>query len=275
MEYVGQEQLQLSSAPVLSGNDLSPRHLVIRNFLTATDQGYAFMPGGLTRIAASADTLVVSMQKGGGSKDTWVLSDAPVDRFTLLPTAEKPVEVRRDGGDLPSRSADDLYWLGRHIERVEGKVRLARGLLIRLTEQASPVEVPELPSLLQALTGRSELPPRPPERTRRRRLGAVAREISSIVFDDHRVGSLRRRSADSTGSPPRSAIACRRTCGGSSAGSTSTRSPGNWVWRVAASRAAADGPRPRRPTAARRDPRDPGPGSHRAWRPSAGSSPRA
>ena len=190
MDHVGQEQLELSSAPVLSGDDLSPRHLVIRNFLAASDDGYAFMPGGLTRIAASADTLVVSMQKGGGSKDTWVLSDGPVSNFSLLPTATQPVELRRDGGDLPSRSADDLYWLGRHVERVESKVRLARGLLIRMTEQSSPVEVPELPALLHALSDRPDLSASSLVEDPAERLVAIEKEISSILFNENRLGSL-------------------------------------------------------------------------------------
>ena len=189
-EYVGQEQLQLSTAPVLQGDDLSPRHLVIRNFLAATESGYASMPGGLTRIASSADTLVVSMQKGGGSKDTWFLSDGPVDHFSLLPAAVRPVELRRDGGDLPSRSADDLYWLGRHVERVEGKVRLARGLLIRLTDQSSPSEVPELPALLEALVGPSRVGPSTAGEDAGERLALIEREVSSILFDEGRSGSL-------------------------------------------------------------------------------------
>ena len=71
------------------------------------------------------------MQKGGGSKDTWVLSDGPVSTFSLLPHDVQPVELSRDGGDLPSRAADNLYWLGRYVERVEAIVRLLRGILIR------------------------------------------------------------------------------------------------------------------------------------------------
>lgn len=189
-EYVGQEQIELSTAPALSGNTLCPRHLVIRNFLTASETGYVIMPGGLTRIAASADTLVVTMQKGGGSKDTWVLSDEPVSPFTLLPTSIQPVELRRDGGDLPSRAADDLYWLGRQVERVEGTVRLARGLLIRLTEQSGLAVSPELPALLRALTDQASLPPGLFADDAEERLAAIEREISSILFEERRVGGL-------------------------------------------------------------------------------------
>ena len=117
--------LQLSTAPVLAGDGLqpaAPRAPRLPGGLGL--ERYAVMPGGLTRIAASADTLVVSMQKGGGSKDTWVLSDGPVSTFSLLPATVQPVELSRDGGDLPSRAADNLFWLGRYVERVEAIVRL-------------------------------------------------------------------------------------------------------------------------------------------------------
>ncbi len=190
LAYVGQEQIELSTAPVLSGNNLCPRHLVVRNFLAASETGYVIMPGGLTRIAASADTLVVTMQKGGGSKDTWVLSDEPVSHFTLLPTSVQPVELRRDGGDLPSRAADDLYWLGRQVERVEGTVRLARGLLILLTEQSGPAVFPDLPALLRALTDQASLPPEFLADDAEGRIAAIEGEISSILFDERRVGGL-------------------------------------------------------------------------------------
>ena len=110
------------------------------------------MPGGLTRTAAGPDSLVVSMQQGGGSKDTWVLSAGPVSPFSLLPPPGGPIELSRGGGDLPSRAADNLHWLGRYVERAEGRARLLRGILVRLTEKSGLADVPELPVLLRALT---------------------------------------------------------------------------------------------------------------------------
>jgi uncharacterized circularly permuted ATP-grasp superfamily protein/uncharacterized alpha-E superfamily protein len=189
-EYVAEEQLQLSTAPALTGEGLRPRHIVIRNFLAASGSGYVLMPGGLTRVAASPDTLVVSMQKGGGSKDTWVLSDGPVSDFSLLPTLSRPVEIRRDGGDLPSRAADDLYWLGRFVERIEGTVRLLRGVLVRLTDQSSPVEVPDLSCFFRALSPMGvrfrALEADDPDM----RLAAIEAEIASILVDEGRSGSI-------------------------------------------------------------------------------------
>ena len=65
--------------------------------------------------------MVVSMQKGGGSKDTWVLSLGTRQHFQSAagPTVN-PVELSRGGSDLPSRAADNLFWLGRYAERAEG-----------------------------------------------------------------------------------------------------------------------------------------------------------
>ena len=108
------------------------------------------MPGGLTRFSAAADSMIVSMQRGGGSKDTWVLSGGPVDTFSLLAPPGQVIDISRAGGDLPSRVADNLYWLGRYVERAEGFARLARGIAARLTDHHFETS-PELATLLTAL----------------------------------------------------------------------------------------------------------------------------
>ena len=94
------------------------------------------MPGGLTRVSPSLDNLVVSMQSGGGSKDTWVLARRA--RFAVQPAAAPtahPLDVSRATFDLPSRVADNLFWLGRYAERVEAAARVARALLPRLSQE--------------------------------------------------------------------------------------------------------------------------------------------
>jgi uncharacterized circularly permuted ATP-grasp superfamily protein/uncharacterized alpha-E superfamily protein len=189
-EYVGQERVELSTAPVLAHDGLSPRHVVIRAFMAATEESYAIMPGGLTRFAASGDTLTVSMQKGGGSKDTWLLTSGPVSNFTLLPTTVRPVELSRGGGDLPSRAADDLYWLGRYVERVEAAVRLLRVIIIRLTEKSGLADVPELPVLLTALTHQTRVKPGFVGPGAAERIAAPENELRAIVFDGRRSASL-------------------------------------------------------------------------------------
>src|SRR2546428_3286416 len=106
------------------------------------------MPGGLPGVSASPDTPVVSMQQGGGSKDTWVVAHHPPLLFSLLPPPGQPIELRRSGYELPSRVADNLYWLGRYVERTEGMVRLLRSVLNRLTTEAGLAGTAGVPALL-------------------------------------------------------------------------------------------------------------------------------
>ncbi len=189
-DYVGQERLALSTTPVLTGGRLLPRCFLLRAFLAATKDSFTAMPGGLTRVAAGDDALVVSMQQGGGSKDAWVLSEGPVVPFSLLPSAARPVELSRAGGDLPSRAADNLFWLGRYVERAEGFVRLLRGILVRLTEKAGLAEAPELPTLLRALTHQGGTYPGFVGEGAEGRLAAPEAELRSLVFDPTRPGGL-------------------------------------------------------------------------------------
>ena len=87
-EFAGQELLNLSSVPVWSDSTLTPRRVVLRVYIAAAGDSWIVMPGGLARVSPSPDTPVVSMQRGGGSKDTWVLS---VSRSTISPCAVRAI----------------------------------------------------------------------------------------------------------------------------------------------------------------------------------------
>ena len=136
-EFAGQELLNLSTVPVWSEeHGLTPRRVVLRVYLAASGDSWVVIPGGLARVSPSIDTPVVSMQRGGGSKDTWVLSDGPVDTFSLQRPRDVPVELSRGVvSDLPSRAADHIFWLGRYAERSEHLARMLRCILTRLTGQ--------------------------------------------------------------------------------------------------------------------------------------------
>jgi len=187
--YVGQERLALSTTPALVGIRLEPRQLILRTFLAATDGSFTAMPGGLTRVASSGDMLVTPMAKGGGSKDTWVLSSGPVSTFSLLRPTVQPVELSRAGDDLPSRSADNLFWLGRYVERADGMVRLLRGILTRLTEKSGVADAPELPLLLRALGEPGQAVPLFREQGAQA-LAAPEGELLALIFDGGRPGTL-------------------------------------------------------------------------------------
>ena len=74
-QFVAQEQVELSTAPVRTEYGIAPRHVVVRVFAAWNGESYTVLPGGLTRVSTADKSLVVSMQLGGGSKDTWVLGD--------------------------------------------------------------------------------------------------------------------------------------------------------------------------------------------------------
>ncbi len=131
-DYVAQEQVALSTAPVWDHGRIYSRNLVLRTYVMNTGVGWRVLPGGLVRVA-SDETSVVSMQRGGHSKDAWILWDSPVDTTASLRRPRTAaVELRRATTDLPSRVADNLFWLGRYAERSENIARLLRTLVSRL-----------------------------------------------------------------------------------------------------------------------------------------------
>jgi uncharacterized circularly permuted ATP-grasp superfamily protein/uncharacterized alpha-E superfamily protein len=134
--YVAQERVSLSQAPSWRAGAnvrLAPRTLTMRVYAVATPDGYEIMPGGLARIAAEGVVDIVSSQRGGGSKDVWVLSDpkAPAAKTVSVPPRRY---LRHD--DLPSQLVENLYWLGRYSERCEDKARLLRATLAMRTNSA-------------------------------------------------------------------------------------------------------------------------------------------
>ncbi|MFI4869944.1 MAG: circularly permuted type 2 ATP-grasp protein [Steroidobacterales bacterium] len=134
--YVAQERVSLSQAPTWRAGAnvrLAPRTLTMRVYAVATPQGYEVMPGGLARIAAEGVIDIVSSQRGGGSKDVWVLSDPDAPASGAAPAAPQRY-LRHD--DLPSQLVENLYWLGRYSERCEDKARLLRATLAMRTNAA-------------------------------------------------------------------------------------------------------------------------------------------
>ena len=124
--YVAQERVQFSQAPSWRGSTaaLGARSVGMRAYAIATPQGYKVMPGGMARIASDAAVDVVSSQRGGGSKDIWVLSAAAQNDDDQDEQSLISLSVPRD--ELPSSLVENLFWLGRYAERCEDKTRLLR-----------------------------------------------------------------------------------------------------------------------------------------------------
>ncbi len=74
--FVAQEAVRLSTHPTVCGARLRPRRVDLRPFVLSTPAGARSMPGGLTRYAPGAGEPIVNSSRGGGCKDTWVISSA-------------------------------------------------------------------------------------------------------------------------------------------------------------------------------------------------------
>jgi uncharacterized circularly permuted ATP-grasp superfamily protein/uncharacterized alpha-E superfamily protein len=126
-----------SHAPRYEEQTIAGRPSVLRVYAIAdVNGGWSIMPGGFTRLGAEKQP-TVSMQFGGSSTDTWVLSSQPSSSFSLLPTPMKPADLARKHRPVSSRAAENLFWAGRYSERAENNVRLLRTILSSLESSDS------------------------------------------------------------------------------------------------------------------------------------------
>jgi uncharacterized alpha-E superfamily protein len=188
LEFVAQEQIKLSTAPVWEHGHFEPRPVVMRAFVCATESGFAVMPGALTRFSNSSHETIISMQRGGASKDTWVLADGPISNVTLLRPQPHVVRLERFAIEVTSRVGDNLFWLGRYSERLEDLVRALRCLLIRLSGEAGAEETPEVSALVRLLVNLDLFPQKFLESYC---LAGVERETYLLIYQTHRLGTVR------------------------------------------------------------------------------------
>lgn len=193
--YVGQEQVSFSTTPSLVNSHLEARHAVVRCFLVARKNNYTVMPGGLTRSAPRRGDYMVSNQTGGISKDTWVLTSEPQKHTSLWIQPQRVERVFKASYHLPSRAAENLYWVGRYAERAEATARLLRVILNYVNDsepfgEADEVEAAALPFLLRALTQVTMTYPGFVGKGSKARLANPIDELRSVTLDSQRVGSL-------------------------------------------------------------------------------------
>ena len=210
--YVGQEYICFSTTPSLIAGKLEPRRAVLRSFLFAEKDGYAVMPGGLTRCEGETEKLTVSIQEGGVSKDTWILAPEPEPHISLWQQRTGRMQTVGASEGLSSRAAENLFWVGRYAERAEGHARLLRimldkakmgkmGLETSRLGQVSPArlftetfgddarEVSELTylrSMLRSLTGLTSSHPSFANKSEQ----SLEGELLSIMLDTENSGSL-------------------------------------------------------------------------------------
>ncbi|MBI1176012.1 hypothetical protein GC207_01080 [bacterium] len=183
--YVGQERLVMSRSPVFRDGIFESRSVVLRTFVAGAGDTYAVMPGGLARVAPTVEDPVVTMQGGGGSKDVWVRTNNG-DLRQPAETRRVVKSVTRGSNTVPSRAADNLFWLGRYAERLENTLRLLRRIVERLIDDAErdgstiPLALPELFNALAL-----------PFSNRLVTNTAIRQHVLRLIFNKEAIGSVR------------------------------------------------------------------------------------
>ena len=156
-DFAAQTHVELSSAPVWHRQRLEPRSIVFRTYVGATGDSFAVMPGGLTRVSSAEDVPIVSMQRGGKSKDTWILADGPVSAVSLLLAGRS--DAARAGDDRAPQPRRREPLLARPLRRALRAHRPAPARFVsRLADQDTTDDPSQVAALLQMLVGLRLLP---------------------------------------------------------------------------------------------------------------------
>ncbi len=122
--YVGQEIIDFSTVPSFHKGKIEPRNAVIRSFAFLNKDEFKVMPTGLVRVSASKDSLVVSNQKGGTSKDLWILGKNEEFKGINVFKNREIIDSRLE--NISTKRAENLFWLGRYLNRAITVARMIR-----------------------------------------------------------------------------------------------------------------------------------------------------
>lgn len=185
--YVGQEEVGFSTSPVFTKDKLEPRYTVLRTFLVASKGEYEIMPGGLTRCSPEKGSFLVSNQDGGIAKDTWVETQVKSNTSVI-----HPGDLRRKAV-LPSRAAENLFWVGRYSQRVLRTSRFIRIVIRNLTQSGysgSGLESESQKALLNTVTHLTASYPGFLEEDENFTTDDILREIHKLICNASQEGSI-------------------------------------------------------------------------------------
>ncbi|MFL1011621.1 circularly permuted type 2 ATP-grasp protein [Flavisericum labens] len=191
--FVAQEKISFSTAPDFKNGSLEPRKVICRTFAIAKDDIYNVMPGGLVRVAAERETLFVSNQRGGISKDFWVVSDneqTNIQNYSWDSTCKISIS---DINDLPSNTAENLYWSGRYLGRALVTTRYLRMVLNKMNQDQYNTRNSNSESLnllYKSITNITSTFPGFVGKGASKALSNPLKEIVSLMTDEKRLGSL-------------------------------------------------------------------------------------
>lgn len=131
-QFVAQEEVGFSTVPYYANKTIEPRSATIRTFSLKSENGYSVMNGGLVRVSSIKDSLLVSSQKGGTSKDLWILGkeDTEVNFTNIFENAKYSDTFINN---LSTLKAENLFWLGRYLSRLITTTRFVLHIVKKMT----------------------------------------------------------------------------------------------------------------------------------------------
>ena len=181
-----------SVAPCAGPHGLEPKPIALRMFLTFDGTRWRAFPGGLARALSEEDALAGRLPRNALSKDVWVMQEEASTVQGALALLTPALAIRRTAGDLPSRVADNFYWLGRYLERLEEAARLQRAIIARILRPSPTAkEVAEMQILIASLSKSKMIDPEDAPRLGAGVLGA-AMLGAAVMRAFHHNGGMRR-----------------------------------------------------------------------------------
>jgi uncharacterized circularly permuted ATP-grasp superfamily protein/uncharacterized alpha-E superfamily protein len=181
-DFVGQEPVRLSRAPAWPRDS---RPITLRLFVVFDGQDFFAVPGGLARMVEQDALATAALALSGGCKDLWVLPDDTERPVPPALVAAPAPTLERLASDLPSRTAENFFWLGRYTERLEQLLRLCRSALGHLADESANGQSAAFADLLGRL-GLAAPPPAGPAAPER-----LQKDLLAVVYENARNPGVR------------------------------------------------------------------------------------
>ena len=192
-KFVAQDKISFSTAPNFVDDKLEPRKILCRTFSIAKEDGYSVMPGGLVRVAPEREELFVSNQRGGTSKDFWVVNNEPQSSLQNYSWNNTSSNSSININDVPSNTAENLFWSGRYLGRTLMTSRYLRMVLNQMTNvpfDDKKTDSKKLKILYQSITKITSTFPGFTGENEEKALKNPLKEMESLILDGTKIGGF-------------------------------------------------------------------------------------
>lgn len=156
-DFVVQAEVPASEAPVIEGRSVRSRPVVWRSFTMQTGHGPEVLPGGMARVGKRPAQPQLWPTHAGFTKDVWIPEVEHVSRDEVS-QPESTHDPAAPPPEVPSRIAEQMFWVGRYAERIEFATRMLRTMLRCVAGEVGRQEHEALAACLELMNGSGLLP---------------------------------------------------------------------------------------------------------------------